>query len=284
MIRNIAKFLLVILVTIVIGIAGKFLMSTSLGEPVEKVLSIPASVTATQSVYVTDEKGNVQKNSFLGSMITVGENNMTVTGTAKINCMVDIEEDVDTVIVEDLQQNGHDISINIMETDGCKIIFKGDNEIYDIFCDGPLIVEGADETAQLALTNSIYASELNITSGQIITPQLYSDGVMTIKGDSRVYLKQMEDQEDEFIYARLEAYDKVIIDLTGGGFVDIEGDLHRDLYSAFSTKGFEFGESTVIALPENGYAGLWDPEYDDEYCIMDENGEDTDKVVIKAVE
>ena len=286
MLKNVVKFLLIIQVTIVIGIAGKFLMNTELGASIEKIASIPAGLTATQSVYVTDEEGNVQKNSFMGSLITIKEDNMTITGTARTDCMVDIEKNVETVIIENLQQNGHQVSVNIAEGSGCRVIFKGESEIYDIFAECPLKVESSDNTAELVLTNSIYVigDKLNITSGMITSPQLYCDGDIIIEGDSRIYLKPMADQDVEYIYARLEAYDKIIIDLTGEGVIDIEGNVAKDLYTTFSSRGFEISEGTEISLPENGYAGQWDPEYDDEYCIMDENGEDTDKVIIKAVE
>lgn len=286
MLKNIVKFLLVIQIVILIGVAGKVVMNTALGDSLEKVASFPATITATQSVYVMDEEGNVQKNAFLGSPIDIKENNMTITGTAKTDCMVNIAEDVDTVILKDLQQNGHDISINIAEGSGCKVIFENDSEIYDIFSESPVTVESADKTASLQLTNSIYVlgSELRITSGSITAPQLYSEGDIIIEGESCIYLKPMEDQDAEYIYARLEAYDKIVINLTGDGFIDIEGNVDKDLYATYCSAGFETSESTEIVLPENGYAGLWDEEYDDEYCIMTENGDDPDKVLIKAVE
>ena len=285
MLKNVVKFLLIIQVVIVIGIAGKFLLNTELGDSIENIASVPAGMIASQSVYVTDEDGNVQKNSLMGAFIDIKENNMTITGTAKTDSMISVDKGVETVIIENLQQNGHDISISIEEGSGCKVIFKGQNEIYDIFSDSSLTVEGADENAQLMLTNSIYVfKELNIKGGTITSPQLYSDGKMTIEGDSRIYLKPMEDQETDYIYARMESYDKIIIDLTGEGIIEIKGNMENDLYTTYSSSGIELGEGTEITLPENGYAGLWDPEYDDEYCIMDENGEDVDKVIIKAVE
>ena len=285
MLKNVVKFLLIIQVVIVIGIAGKFLLNTELGDSIENIASVPAGMIASQSVYVTDEDGNVQKNSLMGAFIDIKENNMTITGTAKTDSMISVDKGVETVIIENLQQNGHDISISIEEGSGCKVIFKGQNEIYDIFSDSSLTVEGADENAQLMLTNSIYVfKELNIKGGTITSPQLYSDGKMTIEGDSRIYLKPMEDQETDYIYARMESYGKIIIDLTGEGIIEIKGNMENDLYTTYSSSGIELGEGTEITLPENGYAGLWDPEYDDEYCIMDENGEDVDKVIIKAVE
>ena len=285
MLKNVVKFLLIIQVVIVIGIAGKFLLNTELGDSIENIASVPAGMIASQSVYVTDEDGNVQKNSLMGAFVDIKENNMTITGTAKTDSMISVDKGVETVIIENLQQNGHDISISIEEGSGCKVIFKGQNEIYDIFSDSSLTVDGADENAQLMLTNSIYVfKELNIKGGTITSPQLYSDGKMTIEGDSRIYLKPMEDQETDYIYARMESYDKIIIDLTGEGIIEIKGNMENDLYTTYSSSGIELGEGTEITLPENGYAGLWDPEYDDEYCIMDENGEDVDKVIIKAVE
>ena len=286
MLKNVVKFLLVIQVVIVIGVAGKVLLNTELGASIEKIASIPAGMIASQSVQVTDEDGNVQNNSLMGRFISVKEDNMTISGVAKTDCMIDIDENVKTVILEDLQQNGHDVSINFYAESNCKVIFRGSNEVYDIYGDCSLTIEGAGADAELILTNSIWVSgkELNIISGDITAPQIYSEGTIAITGDSRVHLKPMEDQDEEFLYARLEAYDLITIDLTGEGIVEITGDVEKDLYATCSTVGFVIGEGTDITTPENGYAGLWDPEYDDEYCIMDENGDDPDEVVIKAVE
>lgn len=197
-----------------------------------------------------------------------------VSGTAESDTLIQLNDDVESLSIKNLNQGEYKIEIWFPLEKDCKLTFEGKNTIYFADIGESLEVRGKSISDELIVTGKLQAREhLTVSKGTIRTSFLEVYENVYIKGKTKVYLEPFEHENDSevgYYGTRLMVNGKLNIDLDKSGIVYASTDMNEPpIIAEYELK---LGNSTVINAPIDGYIDFFDPDFDNTYIIYDSDG------------
>lgn len=206
---------------------------------------------------------------------------LTISGAAECDMAIWFMSGVNEICIENLNQSNYKIDLWLPLDEDCELYFSGENTIYCIGkCDN-IDIYGNSDDCVLNVTGNIDSHEdLRFSGGIVNTAFLEAEGEIEITGNTKISIIPMaHEQEMETSFARISTDEKLNIDLTDTGMVNIKSN-GRPLILA--DEGIELGSLTVIECDEN-YSVKFN-SVEESYMICDNLGEEPESVIFKSIE
>ncbi len=225
--------------------------------------------------------------------LTICSDGMVLSGESIENTTIIPRDNVSKLIFDNFDQGEHVVNVDLgyrLKKEPITIVYKGNNNLFNIgdtITDVEVEVIAYDYLSELHLTSGISSdSDINIHNGIIYAGCLSAGKNLNIIGNTQIYLTpsaDSPDKDDAFYEVGICAFNKLKIDLSEGGKIEINN-YDDPEYNApvYGYRDITFGDDTIVVNPENAYIALekGEPKEEIGYVLYDASGLYPENVII----